>query len=266
MMSKVALIGVGKMGEAILAGLCRTLSVKDIVITVRRAERAAELQSTYAVQVLNNKDAFATADYIFVLVKPHDVIALLQENSQHLRPGTVVVSLAAGLPSAKLEAALPSGTPVVRVMPNTPSLVGEGMSIISAGSNCSDAQMAEVTELLESIGKTVNVDEAYQDSMTAISGSGPAYFFYVVEAMIAAGVAMGIDAAIAKELAVQTIVGSAKLLEETGADPEELRMNVTSKGGVTAAAIAHFDERELKLIFQQALEAARKRSIEMASS
>lgn len=265
-MSKVALIGVGKMGEAILAGLCRTQPVEDIVITARRAERAAELHAAYAVQALSNKDAFAAADYIFVLVKPQDVIELLQQNAQHLRSGAVVVSLAAGLPIAKLEAALPAGTAVVRVMPNTPSLVGEGMSIISAGSNCTDAQAAEVTALLQSIGKTVNVDERYQDSMTAISGSGPAYFFYVVEAMIAAGVAMGIDAEIAKELAVQTIVGSAKLLAETGTDPEVLRMNVTSKGGVTAAAIAQFDESDLKQIFQQALEAARQRSIEMASS
>jgi pyrroline-5-carboxylate reductase len=265
-MPKVALIGVGKMGEAILAGFTHSIAAEDLLITTRRAERADELKAAYNVTVTDNKTAFASADFVFVLVKPHDVIELLETNAPHLRPETVVVSLAAGLRTAKLESVLPAGTSVIRVMPNTPSLVGEGMSIISAGTHCTDEQLATVTDLLQSIGKTVNVDESYQDSMTAISGSGPAYFFYVVEAMIAAGEAMGIEKAVAKDLAVQTILGSAKLLAESGIEPEVLRRNVTSKGGVTAAAIAKFDEEEMKKIFLEALEAARQRSIEMASS
>ena len=265
-MSVIALVGVGKMGEAILAGLLKTTSVENVLVTARRPERAAELEARYGVRAVSNDVAFSSADQIFILVKPHDVLQLLSEFGSQLKANAVVVSLAAGLRLSRLEAALPADTAVVRVMPNTPSLVGLGMSIVSGGSFVSAEVLDSVTEGLRSVGEVVVVAEEFQDSMTAISGSGPAYFFYFVEAMIAAGVELGVDGATAKQLTLQTILGAAEMLRQTGTEPETLRANVTSKGGVTAAAIAVFDDAGLKQIVAKALAAATERSIEMAES
>lgn len=265
-MAVIALIGVGKMGEAILAGLLKTKPASEILVTARRPERASELESKYGVKAVSNQAAFESADQVFVLVKPHDVIVLLEEFGDSLKPDAVVVSLAAGLRLARLEAALPTGSQVVRVMPNTPSLVGLGMSIVSAGSHATDSAVTAVTSALSSIGKFVVVPEADQDAMTAVSGSGPAYFFYFVEAMIAAAVDLGVRPEVAKQLTLQTILGSAHMLSETDTEPEVLRANVTSKGGVTAAAIQVFDDSQLKAIVKKALAAATARSIEMAQS
>lgn len=265
-MSVIALVGVGKMGEAILAGLLKTSSANQVIVTARRAERAAELATTYGVEVVTNDVAFARADLVFVLVKPHDVVQLLNDFGSNLKPGAVVVSLAAGLRIERLESALPAGTSVIRVMPNTPSLVGKGMSIVSAGTSAKPEDLERVKLALESVGKVIVVPENLQDSMTAISGSGPAYFFYFVEAMVAAGIELGVEEAVAKELTLQTILGAAELLIATGTDPAELRANVTSKGGVTAAAIQVFDDAELKVIVKKALAAATARSIDMANS
>src|SRR6201999_2157827 len=156
------------------------------------------------------------------------------------------------------------GTPVVRVMPNTPALVDEGMAAISAGSHCDDAHLEEAEALLRSCGKVVRVPEAYQDAVTAISGSGPAYIFYVVEAMIEAGVLLGLPRATATELVIQTLVGSAKMLRETGTHPVVLREQVTSPGGTTASALRELEVHRVRAAFLAAMEAARNRSAELA--
>ncbi|MDX6277465.1 MAG: pyrroline-5-carboxylate reductase, partial [Nocardioidaceae bacterium] len=227
-------------------------------------DRATELREQYAVHVTGNAEAVADADIVLIVVKPQDVPALLAEIAPAVRDQATVVSLAAGATIATLEAALP-GTAVVRAMPNTPALVGEGMFGISPGSACSDEQLTAVTGLLEVGGKVVVVDEAQQDAVTAVSGSGPAYVFYLAEAMIAGGIEAGLDEPTARILATQTLVGSAKLLAESDDTAEELRRRVTSPNGTTAAAIAAFDDRGVKDALTAGVLAAAARSAELSA-
>jgi pyrroline-5-carboxylate reductase len=182
-----------------------------------------------------------------------------------VRLDQLVVSLAAGITTAFVESRLPDGTAVVRVMPNTPALVDEGMAAVSAGSHCDEAHLREAEELMRSTGKVVRVPEKQQDAVTAISGSGPAYVFFVVESMIEAGVHLGLPRSTATELVVQTLVGSAKLLRETGEHPVVLRERVTSPGGTTAAALRLLENGKVRADFLAAIEAARDRSRELSS-
>jgi pyrroline-5-carboxylate reductase len=189
---------------------------------------------------------------------------LLDEIASGVRPGQLVVSLAAGITTAFLESRLPDGVPVVRVMPNTPALVDEGMSAIAAGSHCDDEHLAVAEGLLGATGRVLRVPEAQMDAVTAISGTGPAYVFFVVESMIEAGVHLGLPRATATELVVQTLVGSAKMLRETGTHPTVLREQVTSPGGTTAAALRELEIHRVRAAFLAAMEAARNRSAELA--
>jgi pyrroline-5-carboxylate reductase len=175
------------------------------------------------------------------------------------------VSLAAGITTDFLQARLPQGTPVVRVMPNTPALVDEGMAAISPGSHCDETHLAEAEALLRSCGKVIRLPENYQDAVTAISGSGPAYIFYVVEAMIEAGVLLGLPRATSTELVVQTLYGAATMLRETGEHPTVLREQVSSPAGTTMAALRQLDDHKVRAAFLTAMEAARDRSRELAS-
>jgi pyrroline-5-carboxylate reductase len=201
---------------------------------------------------------------VLIAVKPQDIDALLDATAPHLRPGQLVVSVAAGVPTARLEAHLPDGVAVVRAMPNTPALVDEGMAAISPGTHCDDDHLLIAESLLSTTGRVVRVPEKQQDAVTAISGSGPAYLFFVVEAMIEAGVHLGLPRSTATELVVQTVVGSAKLLRETGEHPTVLREQVTSPGGTTAAAIRELESHSVRAAFMTAMEAARNRSRELA--
>lgn len=262
---RLAIIGAGVMGEALLSGLLRAgRQPSHLCITERRDDRAAELRQKYGVDVVSNADAAKTSSIIVIVVKPQDMSALLDEISSFVQPGTLVVSLAAGITTSLLESKLPSGTAVVRVMPNTPALVDEGMAALSAGNHCGPDQLEQAVRLLESVGKAVVVPEKYQDAVTAISGSGPAYMFYVVEAMIEAGVVLGLPRAVAHDLVVQTMVGAAVLLRETGEHPTVLRENVTSPAGTTAAALRELDDHKVRAAFITAMEAARDRSRELA--
>jgi pyrroline-5-carboxylate reductase len=257
----VAILGAGVMGEALLSGLIRAgRQVSDLLVTDRRPDRAAELTERYGVEVVDNRAAVKRADTVVIVVKPQDMDSLLDEISDSARPGQLVVSLAAGITTAHIEARLPEGVAVVRVMPNTPALVDEGMAAISAGSHCDEAHLREAEDLLRSTGRVARVPEKQQDAVTAISGSGPAYVFYVVEAMIEAGVHMGLPRATSTEFVVQTLVGSAKLLRETGEHPTVLREMVTSPGGTTAAALKLLEEGKVRADFLAAMEAARDRS------
>jgi pyrroline-5-carboxylate reductase len=265
-MSLVAIFGAGVMGEAMLSGLLRAgRGPAELVVTERRPERVAELQERYGVDVVSNVDAAMRADTLVFVVKPQDMGALCDEIAPHVRPGSLVVSIAAGITTAYLESRLPEGVPVVRVMPNTPALVDEGMSAISPGAHCDEGHLAEAESLLRAVGKVVRVDEKHQDAVTAISGSGPAYLFYVAEAMIEAGVFLGLPRSIATELVVQTFYGAATMLRETGEHPSVLRENVTSPGGTTVAALRTLDDNKVRAAFISALEAARDRSHELAS-
>ncbi|HEY9408252.1 MAG TPA: pyrroline-5-carboxylate reductase [Jiangellaceae bacterium] len=262
----VAVLGAGVMGEALLSGLVRAgRRVDELLVTERRAERAAQLTERYGVQVVSNVEAVKRADTVVLVVKPQDMGTLLEEVAPFVRPDQLVVSLAAGITTGFVEARLPDGVAVVRVMPNTPALVDEGMAALSPGSHCDDAHLRVAEDLLRSTGQVIRVPEKQLDAVTAISGSGPAYVFYVVEAMIEAGVHMGLPRATASELVVQTLVGSAKLLRETGEHPTVLRERVTSPGGTTAAALRLLEDGKVRADFLAAIEAARDRSRALSS-
>ena len=261
----VAIIGAGVMGETLLSGLIRAgRRVDDLLVGEKRRERAAELSERYGVSVVSNVEAADKADTVALVVKPQDMHDVLVELAPHLRPGQLVVSLAAGITTAFIESRIPEGVAVVRVMPNTPALVDEGMAAISRGSHCDESHLEEAEALMASTGRVLRVPEKQQDAVTAISGSGPAYIFFVVESMIEAGVHLGLPRGTASELVVQTVVGSAKLLRETGEHPTVLRERVTSPGGTTAAAVRELEDHKVRAAFLTALEAARDRSRALA--
>ncbi len=260
-----AIIGAGVMGETLLSGLVRAgRRVDQLMVGEKRSERAHELEERYGVAVVSNVEAAAGADTIALVVKPQDMADVLLEIAPQLRSGQLLVSLAAGITTAFIEARVPEGVAVVRVMPNTPALVDEGMAAISPGSHCDEHHLAEVESLMASTGKVLRVPEKQMDAVTAISGSGPAYLFFVVESMIEAGVHLGLPRATATELVVQTVVGSATMLRETGTHPVVLREQVTSPGGTTASALRELEVHGVRAAFLAALEAARNRSRALA--
>jgi len=263
--SQTAILGAGVMGETLLSGLVRAgRRVDALLVGEKRPDRARELEERYGVAVVSNVDAARKADTIAVVVKPQDMAVLLEEIAPALRPGQLLVSLAAGITTAFIEARVPDGVAVVRVMPNTPALVDEGMAAIAPGSHCDDAHLAEAESLMASTGKVLRVPERQMDAVTAISGSGPAYIFFVVESMIEAGVHLGLPRATATDLVVQTVVGSATMLRETGTHPVVLREQVTSPGGTTAAALRELEVHKVRAAFLAAMEAARDRSRALA--
>ena len=265
--TRVAIIGAGVMGETLLSGLLRAgRSADDIVVGEKRAERAAELREKYAVTVLANTEAAEQADTVALVVKPQDMGDVLAEIAPHLKPGQLLISLAAGITTSFIESHIPDGIAVVRVMPNTPALVDEGMAAISPGTHCDEEHLAHAEELLSATGRVLRVPEKQQDAVTAISGSGPAYIFFVVEAMIEAGVHLGLPRTTATDLVVQTLYGSATMLRETGEHPTVLRERVTSPGGTTAAAIRELEDHKVRAAFITAMEAARDRSIKLAAT
>ncbi|SDR96493.1 pyrroline-5-carboxylate reductase [Jiangella sp. DSM 45060] len=261
----VALLGAGVMGEALLAGILQGRPASDLLVGEKRPERAAELTERYGVEVVGNAEAVRRAGTVLLVVKPHDVGPLLDDVAAEARPGQLFVSLAAGITTAFVEARLPDGVAVVRVMPNTPALVGEGMAAISPGTHSGDEQLREAEELLRSTGRVTRVPESQQDAVTAVSGSGPAYVFYVAESMIEGGVHLGLTRATATELVVQTLAGSAALLRDSGEHPTVLRERVTSPGGTTAAALRQLEDGKVRADFLAALEAARDRSRALSS-
>ncbi|MDT0214113.1 pyrroline-5-carboxylate reductase [Rothia sp. ARF10] len=264
-MGTVAIFGAGVMGETLLSGLLRAGRPADeLIITERRADRAAELTGKYGVRALTNVEAATEADTLVLVVKPQDMAALLDEISPHVADGNLVVSLAAGITTEFLESRLAEGRSVVRVMPNTPALVDQGMAAVSGGRHCQPEQLQHAIELLGATGKVTEVPEKQLDAVTAISGSGPAYIFYVVEAMIEAGVVLGMPRATATELVTQTLFGAATMLRETGQHPTVLREQVTSPGGTTAAALRELDDHKVRAAFISAMEAAAVRSKELS--
>ncbi|MFN8078475.1 MAG: pyrroline-5-carboxylate reductase [Kineosporiaceae bacterium] len=263
---QIAILGAGVMGETLLSGLLRAgWTADDVVITERRADRAAELGERYGVRVAENVDAVAAADTVVLVVKPQDIASLLEEIAGALRPGTLVVCIAAGISTSFVEQRLPEGMAVVRVMPNTPAMVDEGMAAMSPGKHCDAAHLARARAMLEATGKVLQVAEYHQDAITAISGSGPAYIFYVVEAMIEAGVLLGLPRSTSTELVVQTLYGAATMLKETGEHPTVLREQVSSPAGTTMAALRQLDDHKVRAAFLTAMEAARDRSRELSS-
>lgn len=258
----IAIIGVGNMGGAVLSGLLEA-GRTDVVAVVRRPEQVVELADR-GVRTVSPAEA-AQADVVVVAVKPYGVVPMLQEIAASLRSGAVVVSLAAGVTTAQMEAVVPDGVSVVRVMPNTPALIGKGMSVVSPGARASVEAQGRAEDLMLTVGKVVTVPERLIDASAAISGSGPAYVFYVAEALIEAGVHLGLTRSDATLLVTQTLVGSGELMAETGTHPAILREQVTSPGGTTAAALRVLEAAGVRAAFLDAARANRDRSRELAA-
>ena len=260
----VAILGVGAMGGALLTGLLQAgWDQADIRVGEARPERRREISQQYGLTARRSADAVRGAEVVVVVVKPQDIADLLDDIGPALSPAALVVSLAAGVTTATIEAHLPAGHPVVRVMPNTPALVGAAMSAIAAGGAAGPEHLDMAERILAAVGQTLVVPEKYLDAVTAISGSGPAYVMFVAEAMIDAGVVLGLPRSTATELVKQTVYGSAKLLLESGQHPTVLKENVTSPGGTTAAALRAFEDHRVKAAFIDAMEAACQRSAEL---
>ncbi|GAA2867989.1 pyrroline-5-carboxylate reductase [Streptosporangium fragile] len=261
----IAILGTGKMGEALLSGLLRAgFKPGDVLVTARRAERGQALAERYGVRVASNAEAAKSADTIILAVKPQDMGKLLDEIAPHIPADRLVISVAAGITTAFVESRLGGDIPVVRVMSNTPVLVDEAMSVISAGAHAGEEHLKRTEDLLSPVGKVLRIPESQQDAATALSGSGPAYFFYLVEAMVDAGILLGMPRAAALDMVTQSIVGAAIMLRDSGEHPVILREAVTSPGGTTIAAIAELERHSVRAAFLAAIEAARDRGRQLA--
>jgi pyrroline-5-carboxylate reductase len=264
---RVAILGGGVMGETLLSALVASgRRPGDLVVSEKVPERAEDLRARYGVQLAEPADAVAGASVVLVVVKPQDVPALVAQVAPHVDPAATVLSLAAGVRIATYEDGLSDGVAVVRAMPNTPAVVGEGMFGVSPGTACDEERLARAVALLETGGTVVVVPEDQQDAVTAVSGSGPAYVFYLAEAMIDAGVEAGLERATARTLAQQTIRGAAALLADSDDEPAELRRKVTSPNGTTHAAITTFDDRGVADGLREGVRAAARRSAELSGS
>jgi pyrroline-5-carboxylate reductase len=265
--ARVCVLGAGTAGEALVAGLLSSgwATPEDIVATVRHQERADELADRHGIETsLDNSAAVRGAKIVIIAVKPQDIEALLGEVGGLLEPSQTVVSIAAAIPTALIEGHLDDGVPVVRAMPNTPVTVHEGMSGIAGGAHAGEEDIALAEEVLGSVGRSVRVEEAYMDAVTAVSGSGPAYFALLAESMIEAGILLGLSREVSTDLVVQTMLGTAKLLRDEKMHPVELREMVTSPGGTTIAAIRELEQAGVRAAFLNAIQAAMKRARELA--
>ncbi len=265
MTMRIAVLGGGVMGETLASGFLRyVVPHPEVVIAERRPERAAELVRTHAVSIADAADAVSGADVVVLVVKPQDMASLLDEVGALIAPGTLVISIAAGVRTAFIEERMPAGVHVVRAMPNTPARVDRGVTGVSPGTGCSAPALSTAVSLLQSVGSVFEVPEDLQDAVTAVSGSGPAYVFYLAEAMIAAAIDLGLDEATAQAMVHHTILGSATLLEASGETAQTLRRNVTSPNGTTAAAISTMEQLGVREAVVSAIGSARDRSRELS--
>jgi pyrroline-5-carboxylate reductase len=265
---RVAILGAGKIGESLLSGLLSDgwRTAAEIVVTGRREDRVAELRARYGVDgTTSNPEAVGSAALIVVAVKPQDFDVLLGEIGGLLTSEHTVLSVAAAIPTAAIEGRIAAGVPVVRAMPNAPSTVHEGIAGICAGAHADDAHLTVAEEALSHLGPVVRVAERYMDAVTAVSGSGPAYFALLAEAMIEAGILLGLSREISTQLVVQTMFGTAKLLRDEQMHPVELREMVTSPGGTTIRAIRELERAGVRAAFLNAIQAAMERSRELAA-
>ena len=265
---KVAILGGGKIGESLLAGLLSSAWRKpgEVVVTGRREERLQELAERHGVATTTaNDEAVVDAMLVVIAVKPQDLEALLTEIGEQLVPEQTVLSVAAAIPTAAIERRLRANVPVVRAMPNAPATVHEGIAGICAGAYAQEEHLALAEEALTHLGAVVRVPEPYMDAVTAVSGSGPAYFALLAEAMIEAGILLGLGRETSTQLVVQTMLGTAKLLRDEKVHPVELREAVTSPGGTTIQAIRELEQAGVRAAFLNAIQAAMERSRELAA-
>jgi len=284
-MARIAIVGGGNMGEALLSGLLKAgRPTRDLVVAEKSSGRAGHLSQTYSVRVTDLADAVENAAFVILAIKPGDVepvvaeIAAAATKAEGNTVEQVLISVIAGVTTGFYESRLPAGSPVIRVMPNTPALVGAGVSALAGGRFATAGQLSEAAELFESVGAVLTVPESQMDAVTAVSGSGPAYFFLFLEALVDAGVASGLARPVATELAVQTFAGSAAMLldrlEAAQTDrmgrPDttaaELRALVTSPGGTTAAGLRELERGGLRTAVADAVDAAKTRSEQLGTT
>ena len=262
----IAILGAGKMGEALISGLLRAgQSPSGVQAAVRRADRGSELRERYGIEVLSAAEAAKTADTLVITVKPQDMPALLAEIAPQVPAHRLVISVAAGIPTSVIERRLGVPVPVVRVMSNTPVLVDEAMSVISAGAHAGEEHLRRAEDLFRPVGKVLRIPESQQDAATALSGSGPAYVYFLVEAMVDAGILLGMPRGTALEMVIQAVYGAATMLRESGEHPVILREAVTSPGGTTISAIRELEKHGVRAAFLAAIEAARDRGRELGA-
>lgn len=262
-------LGAGSMSEAILKGLLATATIpaeQMVVCNRQHYARLHELRDNYgAVPSYDKLADIAAAEIIVLAVKPFDVASALTEIRGGLRPDQLLISVAAGVATATIEAILPASLPVVRAMPNTSSFVQESATAICGGCWATPEALALAHQLFAAIGTVVTVDEGAMDAVTGLSGSGPAYFYYVAEALLAAGEAVGLSEETSRDLLIQTLYGAARMLRETGKGPGELRRQVTSPNGTTMAGIAALDDAAVAAAMHRAVERATARAREIGA-
>jgi pyrroline-5-carboxylate reductase len=262
----IGILGAGKMGEALISGLLRAgRSPSGVLAVVRRSERATELRERYGIEVVPATEAAKSADTLIIAVKPQDMRTALDEIAALVPADKLIISVAAGITTAMIERRLTAEVPVVRVMSNTPVLVDEAMSVISAGRHAGEEHLRRAEELLRPVGMVLRIPESQQDAATALSGSGPAYLYFLVEAMVDAGILLGIPRATALEMVIQAVYGAATMLRDSGEHPVILREAVTSPGGTTISAIRELERHGVRSAFLEAIEAARDRAAELGS-
>lgn len=260
-MSQIGFIGGGNMAEALIKGMLQS-NIKDIMVSELRDERRVYLEKTYNIKTIpDNKEVVKNCNIIILAVKPQNMDDVTAEIAEMITSDKLVVSIAAGITLSYLSSKLKTSK-IIRVMPNTPALVQEGMSVLSMCECIHDKEMGFVRDIFMSVGRVLVLPEKYMDAVTALSGSGPAFIALFVENMIDAGITMGLSKENAAELAIQTLIGTARLLE-TGMPPNKLREMVTSPGGTTAAGLKVFEERGLREIVMAVIEAATNRSKEL---
>jgi pyrroline-5-carboxylate reductase len=264
-MASLAILGCGKIGEALLAGLLSAPDAPDVVVTSRREARLQELRERYGVRgTTSNAEAVEGASVVVLAVKPQDFERLLGDIAHVVTPAQTMLSVAAAVTTGAIEQRLAHGVPVVRSMPNAPSTVHEGIAGLCAGAHAAEEHLALAEGVLTHLGPVVRVAEEYMDAVTAVSGSGPAYFALLAEAMIEAGILLGLSREISTQLVVQTMFGTAKLLRDEKMHPVELREAVTSPGGTTIRAIRELERAGVRAAFLNAIQAAMERSRELA--
>jgi len=265
----IAMIGAGNMARALIGGLiARDHPAARLVATDPDAGARAEVERRFGIRTCaDNAEAVAGADIVVLAVKPQVIDAVARSVADALDDEALVVTVAAGIPVSRLAGTLGEARAMVRVMPNTPALHGAGATGLFAGAACSDAQRAAARALFEAVGRVFEIDdEALMDAVTAVSGSGPAYFFALTEALAAAGVRAGLDPDTAEGLAAQTAAGAGRMLAAEDVPAAELRRRVTSPGGTTAAALESFERDGLDRIVDRAVGAAVLRGRELGGS
>jgi pyrroline-5-carboxylate reductase len=261
---RIAILGAGKIGESLLAGL-RSSDWADIIATSRREERAEEIRERHGIETTtSNPAAIRGADVVVLAVKPQDIEALLGEIGHLLTAEQTVLSVAAAITTEQIERHLAADVPVVRSMPNAPSTVHEGIAGMCAGSHAGREHLDRAGTVLRAVGDVVEVPEKSMDAITALSGSGPAYYALLAEAMIDAGLLLSLSREVSTKLVVQTMLGTAKLLRDEHMHPVELREMVTSPGGTTTRAIRELEQAGVRAAFLNAINAAMERSKELA--